>query len=148
MACAACPQPGRSAGAHHGFTLIELLVALAVAALLAGVALPSFADHWRQARRSDAVVALTRLQMAQEQYRAAHGLYAPTLAALRLGVLPHSDQGFYDISLEAVQPHQYRAVAAARADGSQSGDAACLRITLDVTDGIVDNGPEARCWNR
>lgn len=133
---------------QRGFTLIELLVAICVAGLLAGLALPSFAEHWRQARRSDAVVALTRLQMAQEQYRAAHGLYALDIGALKGGVSGMSDQGWYRLVLEEVQPQHYLAVAEARAEGSQAGDGACTRILLRVDDGIAEHGPDLRCWNR
>lgn len=143
------PGPRRRALPRRGegFTLVEMLVVMTVAALLAGVALPSFAEHWRQARRSDAVAALTRLQVAQEQYRAAHGVYAPQLSALR-GVSGASDQGWYRLTLELAQPQQYRAVAEAVAEGSQAGDGLCARLVLQVTDGLADAGPEPRCWNR
>jgi type IV pilus assembly protein PilE len=132
----------------NGFTLIELLVAMSVAVLLASVALPSFAEHWRSARRSDAVVALTRVQMAQEQYRAHHGIYAANLAVLKGASLSRSDGGWYELSLEEVQPQAYQAVAVARSDGSQGEDLACLRITLNVSDGLAEQGPDSRCWGR
>jgi type IV pilus assembly protein PilE len=141
------PRP-RLAGAAAGFTLVELLAAMAVAVLLGTLALPSFADHWRQARRSDATVALIRLQMAQEQFRAHHGIYAANLSQLRGASSARSDAGWYDIALAAVQPQSYEAVALARADGSQGGDSACAQITLRVFDGMAETGPQARCWNR
>lgn len=131
-----------------GWTLVELTIALTVAALLGSIALPSFADHWRSARRSDAVAALIRLQAAQEQYHAVHGIYAASLTALRGASAGRSESGWYDIALEAAQPQSYRAVALARADGSQAGDSSCRRITLQVNDGMANAGPSARCWNR
>lgn len=141
------PRP-RSGRVARGFTLVELLVAITVAVLLGTLALPSFADHWRQARRSDATVALMRLQLAQEQFRAHHGIYAASLTQLRGASASRSDAGWYDIALAAVQPQSYEAVALARADGSQSGDGACAQITLRVFDGMAETGPEPRCWNR
>lgn len=143
------PEPFRGEGSsakNNGFSLVEVLIAMAVGAVLMGVALPSFAEHWRQARRSDAVVALTKLQIAQEKYRAHHGIYAADLAAL--GTTPHSELGYYELRLEAVQAHSYTALAAARADGPQAADSACVNLTLAVNDGMAHSGPNTRCWNR
>ena len=38
----------------RGFTLIELLIAVAIVAILASVALPSYADYVRRSRTTDA----------------------------------------------------------------------------------------------
>lgn len=143
------PEPLRGGGSsrpRRGFSLVEVLIAMAVAVVLMGVTLPSFADHWRQARRSDAVVALTKLQVAQEQYRAHHGTYAADLAALKSA--PHSEGGYYELRLQEVQPHRYTALATARADGPQAADTACTSLTLAVNDGMAESGPHARCWNQ
>ncbi|KDB09105.1 hypothetical protein LIG30_1857 [Burkholderia sp. lig30] len=43
-----------------GFTLIELVVALAIVALLAGFAIPSYRQHVAQGHRASAVAALYR----------------------------------------------------------------------------------------
>jgi type IV pilus assembly protein PilE len=130
---------------HGGFTLVECLAACAIAALMAAVALPSFQGQALRTSRLDAVQALTRLQLAQEQYRAAHGLYATDLTALR-GVVPVSDQGRYTLSLALTGPDSYRATAQAR--GAQAQDGKCPALTLDVSDGWAQAGPSAQCWNR
>lgn len=129
----------------RGFTLVEVCVACAIAVLLAMVALPSFQGGALRASRLDAVQALTRLQLAQEQYRAAHGLYATELSALR-GVTPVSDQGRYTLAVAQTGPESYRATAQAR--GSQSRDTACPALTLDVAQGWASAGPTPQCWNR
>lgn len=129
----------------RGFTLVEVCVACAIALLLAMVALPSFQGEALRAARLDAVQALTRLQMAQEQYRSAHGLYATELGALR-GVMPVSDQGRYTLVVAQTGPESYRATAQAR--GSQARDTACPALTLDVAQGFAQPGPTAQCWNR
>lgn len=136
-------QPARP----NGFTLVELCIAAGVVALLAAVALPSYRGHLLQAGRVDAVAALTRLQAAQEQHRAAHGLYAAQLGALR-GVGTVSPEGRYTVSLALSGAEGYRATATARAGGPQAGDRECSALTLDVVQGFATPGPSARCWRR
>lgn len=133
--------------ATRGLTLIELAVVMALAALLVTLALPAFTGPVTQVRRGDAVAALTKLQMAQEQHRAHHGLYAADFRALP-GVPTRSEAGHYDITLVRSAPLVYEAVAQARADGVQAADSACAQITLRVDDGLPEFGPVLRCWNR
>jgi type IV pilus assembly protein PilE len=132
-------------GFHRGFTLVECVVVCAIVALLAVVAVPSFQGEKLRASRLDAVQALTKLQMAQEQYRAAHGLYAAEVTVLR-GVMPVSEQGRYTITVAQTGPESYRATALAR--GAQTGDTACQALTLDVAQGWAQTGPTPQCWNR
>lgn len=134
--------------AHAGFTLVEVAVVLTVLALLLTVAVPAAFDSLMRGRRADAVVALQRLQLAQERYRAHHGLYAAELKVLGSGAATRSDAGHYDIVLKDVQPQAYRAEAQARADGPQARDTACAQITLQVDDGQPRAGPSAACWSR
>lgn len=130
-----------------GFTLVELTIAAAVAAVLASVTLPSYRGHLLRAGRLDGVAALTRLQMAQEQHRALHGLYAGQLGALR-GVGAASPEGRYTLALALVGAEGYRATATARPGGQQAADHDCAALTLDVTHGFAQAGPSARCWQR
>jgi len=136
-------RPGRP----RGFTLVELCIATAVVAVLAAVALPSYRGHLLQAGRVDAVSALTRLQAAQEQHRATHGLYAAQLGALR-GLGAVSPEGHYTVSMALAGPDGYRATATVRASGPQAGDRECSALTLDVVQGFATPGPSARCWRR
>lgn len=130
----------------RGFTLVEVLVTCAVVGVIAGMAVPGWQAQLQQARRSDAVAALTRLQAAQERLQAHHGLYSADLAALQ--VAPRSGEGLYDIAVTLTGPDGYRADARARADGAQAGDSACATLTLEVRRGFASIGPSARCWNR
>ena len=139
-------RPRPRAGA--GFTLVEMAVVLTVAGLLLTLAVPRGIDMLAKARRADAVAALTRVQLAQESYRAHHGIYAADRQALGAAASGRSESGYYDIVLQDVMPQSYRAEAHARADGSQSRDESCLQITLQVDDGQARAGPTAACWNR
>jgi type IV pilus assembly protein PilE len=110
------------------------------------VAVPGWRERVLQARRSDAVDALTRLQAAQEGYRAHHGLYAATLAELGGAGAATSRDGHYRIALQRTAAEAYEARASAQ--GAQAADAGCAALTLHVTQGFAVAGPKARCWNR
>ena len=52
-----------------GFTLIEQMLVVAVIAILASLAYPSFKEHFRKVRRADAQSALYALATSLEQFR-------------------------------------------------------------------------------
>jgi type IV pilus assembly protein PilE len=136
---------GRAGHGQPGFTLIECVVVCAVVAVMAAVALPMMRLPALRTARLDAVQALMRLQAAQEQHRALHGLYAADLQPLR-GVAERSPQGLYRLSLAGTGPDAYRASAVAQ--GAQARDTACATLTLDVRLGFAQEGPSPACWNR
>jgi type IV pilus assembly protein PilE len=129
-----------------GFTLVEVLTVLAVAAVLAGVALPAYRHELNKARRSDAVAALTRVQMAQERLRASQGLYSDDFGTLK--VTDRSNEGLYTLAVQLTGPDSYRAVATVAAGTAQAGDRECPQLALQVSGGFAQIEPSARCWNR
>lgn len=52
----------------RGFTLIEVMVTVAIVAILAGVALPSYREYVRRGAVVDGPAALSRLRVKLEQY--------------------------------------------------------------------------------
>jgi type IV pilus assembly protein PilE len=137
-----------NAARHHGFTLVELCVVLAVAGVLATIAWPALQSQLQRGRRADAVTALLRLQMAQENHRSNHGLYAAQLAVLVGAAAPRSSEGLYDIELIGSGGDRYEARATARAGSVAAGDTGCTVLSLQVRDGLADYAPSPRCWNR
>ena len=128
-----------------GFTLIELMVACTLAALLATLAWPSLRGHDFRIGRLDAVESLTRIQLEQEKYRQAHGLYSAELSTLK-GLNTHTVQGRYLLSLRLDGPEAY--LASAQATGMQAQDPGCATITMQVRRGFAQLGPHAGCWQR
>jgi len=127
----------------RGFTLIELMVVVAVIAVLAAVAMPSYFDSVRKSRRADAIAEVSRVQQAQEQWRANNSNYnnadvSSAATGLRLvtgtTVATNYDipSGYYNIALSTtLSPTTYSVTAAGKAGTSQTNDknCQCLRVT-------------------
>jgi type IV pilus assembly protein PilE len=140
--------PGTRCRRKPGFTLVELCVVLAVAGVLASIAWPSLQAQLQRSRRADAVAALMRVQLAQESYRAHHGLYSAQLLGLQGASSSRSREGLYDIELVGDGPNRYEARAVARAGSVAAGDTACAVISVMVREGMAEFMPTTRCWNR
>jgi type IV pilus assembly protein PilE len=146
---------------RSGFSLIELLVALAIVALLSTVALPSFLQQIRKARRADAVAAVLRVQQAQERYRAVQPNYAPGLGAGGLGLPGASPSGYYLLTSAAASGAEALSYTVqAQAQGAQAQDSDCRYLALRVNAGQMDyasgTGPDLTnlasankaCWGQ
>lgn len=68
------PRPSRV----RGFTLIELLVTVAIVAILAAIAYPSFADYVLRGRIVDATNGLSAMRANMERYFQDNRTYAST----------------------------------------------------------------------
>lgn len=142
-------------GSTGGFTLIELLCVLALAALLAAIAYPSYRSVVLKLRRSDGLAWLLQVQLAQERHRGNHPRYA-TLA--ELGLPTASPQGHYALAVAAAGPSGYQLLASAQ--GAQASDTVCRYLKLTVAGGDIthSSGADAltanpgaenrRCWGQ
>lgn len=66
----------------NGFTLIELMITVAIVAILASIAIPSYESYTRKANRSDGLDAIHNILIAQERYYADNMEYASKLTLL------------------------------------------------------------------
>jgi len=148
-----------------GFTLIELMIAVAVVAILAALALPSFMDSIRKGRRAEAVAGLAQVQQAQERWRANRSTYAGSLTAATgdtppgLGMVSATTaSGLYTLAVDAADATGYTLSASAVSGTSQANDTHCSTMRVRLAGGTVSyGGPAAtdpsmtdphRCWSR
>lgn len=85
---------------HSGFTLIELMITVAIVAILAAVALPSYQQYVIRANRAAAQSEMMDIANRQQQFFLANRSYATTLAALNY-TLPSDLTGRYTAGINA-----------------------------------------------
>lgn len=132
----------------RGFSLIEVMIVLAIIAILASIAVPSYRQHVARGHRAQAKSALLEAVQWMERAHTANGEYptgAPTNVMLWALKPPH-----YTLTLQASTPSGFTVVATR--SGAMAGDP-CGDLTLTHT-GI--RGAQAHtvgnvaqeCWGR
>jgi type IV pilus assembly protein PilE len=135
---------------HNGFTLIELMITVAVVAILAAVAYPSYLNSVRKSHRADAKTALTTAAQQMERYMTENGKYSGATAGTSSGntFSSTSENGYYTLGFAAGSPTATTFTIQATPTGSQAADS-CGTFTIDemgtrsVTGGTLS---PADCW--
>ena len=80
----------RNGSRERGFTLIELMITLAIVAILAAVAIPSYRDSVWKGKRAEAKAAMLKMLQAQERYYTQANTYVDptTLTTAQRGPFP------------------------------------------------------------
>ena len=123
--------------------------------MLSSIAWPSFQGALHKARRTDALVALTQVQAAQERWRANHRSYGSLAELARCRRAPAAATTRWRCST----PTSDRYELIARATGTQARDIACRVLQADASTArrapappapttLVANDAAAnrRCW--
>lgn len=124
---------------NAGFTLIELMLVVAIVAILATIALPSYQGYLVKTRRMDAMATLQEFANAMERYRLSNNTYigadnggVPGIAdpAVFPAVTPEDGTAYYDLTIESLTLNTFTLRATPIAGKSQAGDGI---IELDST---------------
>ena len=81
-----------------GFTLIELMITVAILAIIAAVAIPSYTSYVDRGKRAEARTALLDIAARQERHYSNKRKYADQLSKLRMSGTK-SENGYYTLSL-------------------------------------------------
>lgn len=133
-----------------GFTLIELMIVVAIVAIIAAVALPSYTEHLRKARRGDVQSFMAEVVARQQHYLIDRRAYATSITAATsdggLGMtVPANVSAYYTVTVDAdnaVRPPIFT-VTAART-GSQLSDP-CGNLSITNT-GARSRTGTGSCW--
>lgn len=128
--------------AQHGFTLIELMITVAVIAVLAAIAVPSYREYVLRSHRVEAQNQLSEAAAKQERFRAQNGGYVTADADLGKLQLTVPQPKHYDLSVTGDNGYTLKAT---RVDDQ---DTKCGVFTLDAkgTKAMESVGTVDKCW--
>ncbi len=127
-----------------GFTLIEVMITVAIVAILAAIALPSYRDYITRSRISEATSTLANLRVQLEQYFQDNRTYVGACAANTVAPLPTGQ--YFGFSCPTLTATTF--VAQAAGIGPMAGftytiDQNNARATTSAPAGWSTN---ANCW--
>ena len=133
----------RSAGA--GFTLIELMIVVAVVAILAAIAVPSYQEQVRKSRRAQAKADIVEYVQMAERFFTVNNTYVGF--ALPATVSPREAGATARYNLAASTQTATQFVLTATATGPQASDR-CGDLSVSNTGLKTESGSAtlAECW--
>lgn len=133
---------------QQGFTLIEVMITVAIVAILAAIALPSYSEYVRRARITDAVSVLSDMRLKMEQYFQDNRTYNGTPPPCTAGTIapPPAATPNFTFACSNLGASTYTVTATGigtMSAFSYSVDQANTRVTISVPTGWTSS---ATCW--
>ncbi len=136
---------GTARRAIAGFTLIELMIVVAVVAILASIAVPSYQEQIRKSRRAQAKADVVEYMQMAERYFTVNNTYVGF--ALPVAVSPREAGATARYNLAASTQTATALVLTATAVGPQASDR-CGNLSVSNTGLKTESGTAtlAECW--
>jgi type IV pilus assembly protein PilE len=143
----------------RGFTLVELMVTMLVAAILIGVAIPSYSSYVRKSRRTEAKTAVLDVASLEERFYSTNNAYTIVSTNVGYAAFPATvGSGYYTLTVTSVNPlptatlpADYTVTATYTALGNQTADTQCATFQATST-GVQSSfsstnvDTTATCW--
>lgn len=132
---------------QSGMTLTEVVIAMAIIAILAAMAFPSYQNHVVSSRRTEAQAALLSFANTMERYYTTNGSYLGAAASGVPTIFPTQaplDGGrpYYNLTVPVLTATTYTLQAAPIAGTSQAGDG-----NVQITSAGVKSWNGQNCWD-
>lgn len=126
---------------NKGFTLIELMVVIAIVAILAAIAIPSYQNQVQKTRRADAQAELLNSAQLLERCFTTENSYVGDSCP---NFPRSSEDGFYEITAPTLSATEFKLVATPQ--GAQSQDGGCTQLSIDQLGRKKSIGTADDCW--
>ena len=133
---------GRVCGCVRGFTLVELMVVVAVVAILAAVALPSYREYIKKSARAEAQAYLMAVASRQQQFMLDTRAYS-TLSVDAVVAQPRNVSAAYVVTMVTMPGPPPTFTLTATPAPAQASDK-CGTLSLDQTG--TKTAAMAGCW--
>ena len=129
----------------RGFTLIELMIVVAVVAILAAIALPSYNDSVRKSRRGQAKADMLEIvQMLERRYTTNRTYVGIDISGIDQS--PREGTARYTLTLDPLTATTYTLTAVPQ--GGQANDTRCGTLTINQLGVKTISGSTSveECW--
>jgi len=126
---------------QNGFTLIELMITVAIVAILASIALPSYQSHVTSMRRTTAQACLLELTQFTERYYSTRMSYVD--ATLPASECTTNLTGHYSFAFASAPTATAYAITATATGAQAIRDAGCTPMQVTQTGART---PSSGCW--
>lgn len=136
---------------QRAFTLVELMITVAIIAILAAIAIPSYTQYMRQARRADARAMLLQAAQWMERYRSENnGSYANAVLPTGFSRSPDAGDAMYNIALTNLAAGAYtlNAVPTSLMSSDECGNLTIDNTGLKTANGQTTAAMLQKCWSR